>query len=78
MNASEIVYIALVWAEENMEAMIESLDGVSGDDCAVERQKVATQLRQLREYRKRRFGSRIDPIASLPKIDARTRQPISS
>lgn len=56
MTAGEIVYAALVWADEGMEQMI---FGCQDDDPY--RAEVKDQLKQLRAYRKKRFGEMKEP-----------------
>lgn len=50
MTAAKIVHTALVWAEENMLAMIGGLDAKDPH-----RAEVLDQWKQLRAYRQRRF-----------------------
>jgi hypothetical protein len=57
MTAAEIVYTALVWGEESMVQMVA---GCHESDPY--RTEVAEQLKQLRAYRKRRFGTPPDPF----------------
>lgn len=63
LTASEIIYKALVWAEESMEQMVDGDPGEYG-------KQVADELRQLRAYRRKRFGERPDPIAGTKKVPA--------
>lgn len=58
LSAAELVRIAIVWAEESMLQMI---DGLGNSDPY--RAEVADQLKQMRAYSRRRFGSRPDPTA---------------
>ena len=51
LSASELVYIAIIWAEESMLQMI---GGCDPEDPY--RAEVKDQLTQLRAYRNRRFG----------------------
>ena len=57
MNAAEIVRIAIIWAEESM---CEMIHGCHEDDPY--RKQVQDQLKQLRDYRNRRFGKSRDPF----------------
>lgn len=56
MTAGEIIHAALVWGEEGMEQMV---NGCDHDDPY--RAEVLDQLKQLRAYRKKRFGVRPEP-----------------
>ena len=56
MTAREIVYAALVWGEEGMEQMVRACHA---DDPY--RAEVFAELKQLRAYRKKRFGERKEP-----------------
>jgi len=58
MTASQIVYTALIWAEESMYTMI---DGTHESDP--HRAELKDELKQLRAYRKRRYGQPSDPFA---------------
>ena len=58
LTATEIVRIALIWAEESMHQMV---DGCDRDDPY--RADVADQLKQMKAYNRRRFGERPDPLA---------------
>lgn len=57
MTAVEIIQIAITWADESMVQMI---SGLSSDDP--HRAEVKDQLKQMRAYRKRRFGNPKDPF----------------
>ena len=63
LSAAEIIYKALVWAEESMEQMVDGDPGEYG-------KQVADELRQLRAYRKKRFGERPDPLVGAKKFEA--------
>lgn len=65
LTASQIVYKALVWAEESMEEMVRGSRDENG-------RKVADELKQLRAYRKKRFGQPKDPFEGVPKINVIT------
>lgn len=56
MTASEIVHTALVWGEEGMVQMVRACHA---DDPY--RAEVKDQLKQLRAYRRKRFGERKEP-----------------
>lgn len=56
MTAGEIVYAALVWGEEGMAQMVHACHA---DDPY--RAEVLEQLKQLRAYRKKRFGEMREP-----------------
>lgn len=58
MTAGEIVHAALVWGEEGMAQMV---DACHMDDPY--RAEVLDQLKQLRAYRRKRFGEMPDPTA---------------
>lgn len=75
MTSAEIIETAIIWAEESMEQM---LFGLSDDDA--HRVVVKDQLKQLRAYRKRRFGKRIDPFegAKLLGLDELRKLPPAS
>ena len=51
-----LLYIALVYAEQNMESMIESLTDESSDEERAEMAEVEAIMEQVRKYRLRRFG----------------------
>jgi hypothetical protein len=51
MTSVEIIYTAIIWAEESMIQMINGCE--DGDPYRAE---VSNQLKQMRAYRKRRFG----------------------
>lgn len=65
MTAGEIVHTALIWGEESMEQMIA---GTDKDDPY--HAQVKSELKQLRAYRKRRFGERPDPTAGCKLVSA--------
>jgi hypothetical protein len=56
MTAAEIIHAALIWGEEGMQQMIHACHA---DDPY--RAEVKDQLKQLRAYRKKRFGEQIEP-----------------
>jgi len=66
MTAAEIMLVAITWAEESMVQMI---GGMPVDDPY--RDEVRSQLKQMRAYRKRRFGKPHNPFegAKLLGID---------
>lgn len=66
LTAVEIMQIAITWAEESMVQMI---NGCEENDPY--RAEVADQLKQMRAYRKRRFGKPQDPFegAKLLSLD---------
>lgn len=66
MTSVEIIYTALIWAEESMALMI---DGCHDDDPY--RAEVMGQLKQMRAYKRRRFGKPDDPFkdAKLVSLD---------
>jgi hypothetical protein len=57
LSAAELVYIAITWAEEGM---IQMIDGCHNDDPY--RADVKNQLKQMRAYRRRRFGKPTNPF----------------
>lgn len=57
MTAAEIIYAALVWGEEGMLSMIGGLD-----DSDPYKAEVSDQWKQLRAYRRRRFGKERSPF----------------
>lgn len=61
LTASQIVHIALVWAEESMEQMVDGDPGEYG-------KQVADELRQLRAYRLKRFGEQTDPFVEAERV----------
>lgn len=63
MTATEIVRIALIWAEESMAQMVGGLA-----DSDPHKAEVKDELRQLRAYRKRRYGSPPDPFKGTRKV----------
>jgi hypothetical protein len=63
LTAAELMKIAITWAEESMVQMI---SGCEKDDPY--RADVADQLKQLRAYRKRRFGAPVDPFKDAKKL----------
>jgi hypothetical protein len=66
LTSAEIIHIAVTWAEESTLQMI---GGCPEDDSY--RAEVADQLKQMRAYRKRRFGKPANPFegASLIGLD---------
>jgi len=68
MSASEIVYFALVWADENVEAMMTACR--ESDPELVK--TLADNLRQMRAYRIKRFGKPANPMADAKLVDAVT------
>lgn len=64
LTSSEIVYKALVWAEESMEEMIRGCDGNEYG------QEVEAELKQLRAYRKKRFGASADQFKGAKLVNA--------
>lgn len=57
MIAAEIIYAALVWGEEGMLSMIGGLN-----DSDPYKAHVTNQWKQLRAYRRRRFGKENNPF----------------
>jgi hypothetical protein len=57
LTAVQIIHIAITWAEESMLQMINGCP--EGDPYRAE---VLDQLRQMRAYKKRRFGKPNDPF----------------
>lgn len=57
LTGAEIIYVAITWAEESMALMI---DGCHDDDPY--RAEVMDQLKQMRAYKRRRFGKPDDPF----------------
>lgn len=57
LTAAEITHTALIWAEESMLQMIGGLS-----DSDPHKAVVTDEYRQLRAYRKRRFGLPPDPF----------------
>lgn len=57
LTAAEIIYTALVWADESMDQMI---SGCAEQDPY--RAEVISLRKQLRAYRNRRFGKPKDPF----------------
>jgi hypothetical protein len=57
LSASQIVYVAITWAEESMLQMI---GGCDKDDPY--RAEVLDELKQIRTYRDKRFGKPADPF----------------
>lgn len=66
MTSVEIIYAAITWAEESMALMI---DGCHEGDPY--RETVLDQLKQMRAYKRRRFGKPDDPFknAKLVSLD---------
>lgn len=63
LSASQIIYKALVWAEEGMEQMVDADPHGYGII-------VSDELKQLRAYRYRRFGKPKDPLEGAKKVSA--------
>lgn len=64
MRASEIILQALIWAEESIHEMI---NGTSGDDP--HRAELVELRKQMRTYRKRRYGKLPDPLAGAKPVN---------
>lgn len=64
LSAAQLVQIAITWAEESMMQMI---CGCPKDDPY--RAEVSEQLKQLRIYRRQRFGKPRDPLEGANLVD---------
>lgn len=64
LSPTQIIYTALVWAEESMAQMV---DGCGPDDEYGK--KTADKLKQLRAYRHKRFGKHKDPFKDAKLVD---------
>lgn len=67
MTPRQIILFALVWADENIEAYIDAITGVS--DLEDSRTELRWKLKQLRAYRRRRFGGHTDPFADAKMVN---------
>lgn len=65
MTAAEIILAALIWGDESMSQMVEGLH--DGDPY---KDDVKNQLKQLRAYRRRRFGEIKDPTDDCKLVSA--------
>lgn len=68
LTNAQIIYKALVWAEESMAEMVH---GCGGNEYG---QEVEADMKQLRAYRKKRFGERADPMKGAKPINVFGRQ----
>ncbi|MFI5423143.1 MAG: hypothetical protein ACHQWH_04305 [Nitrososphaerales archaeon] len=75
LTAAELIHIAITWAEESMLQMIHGCP--EGGEYRAE---VIDQLKQLRAYRKRRYGKPSDPFkdAKLVTLDELRESTVSS
>lgn len=72
MTAAEVIYTALVWAEESMAQMVHGC----GPDSEHGRH-IADEIKQLRAYRVRRFGKERSPFegSKLMSLDELSKLP---
>jgi hypothetical protein len=65
MSASEIVLQALIWGEESITEMINGTH-----ESEPHRAELVELRRQMRVYRKRRYGKPVDPFANAKLVSA--------